>query len=178
MAGDTEDRNTSTGGMISKLNAAGTVTRAGEPMWIADGRDFTVLRQIFDGADVGTVFLAANDSRMKGHKRYLAFFSEPAGELIIDAGAVRALTAEQGASLLPKGIVQTSGAFEKGDTVRVLDQHANEIARGISNFNSADIEKIKGRHTRDVNQILGCSAYDCVVHRDYLVITAAAGRTA
>ncbi len=177
MAGDTEDHNTSTGGMISKLNAAATVTRAGEPMWIADGRDFSVMQQIFDGADVGTVFLAANDSRMKGHKRYLAFFSESAGELIIDAGAVQALTAEKGASLLPKGITEFRGAFEKGDTVRVVDNDGNEIARGISNFNSKEIEKIKGCHTRDINQILGCNAYDCVIHRDYLAITATTGRT-
>ena len=170
MAGDTEDRNTSIGGMISKLAAADTVTRAGEPLWIADGRDFGVLQAVFDGKDVGTVFRAVSDTRMRGHKRYLAFFSAPAGALVIDDGAVHALQAERGASLLPKGIADVRGQFGKGDTVRILAPDESEVGRGISNFDSDEILKIKGCHTRDINGILGYDAYDCIVHRDYLAV--------
>jgi glutamate 5-kinase len=171
MAGDTEDKNTSTGGMISKLAAADTVTRAGEPLWIADGRDFSVLQTMFEGKDVGTVFRALSDTRMRGHKRYLAFFSEPCGELEIDSGAVSALQAERGASLLPKGVVGIRGGFSRGDTVRILAPGGSEVGRGISNFDSDEILKIKGCHTSDIKRILGYDAYDCIVHRDYLAVT-------
>ncbi len=171
MALDTQDRNTSTGGMISKLEAAESLTKAGDPAWIADGRDFSVLSRIAEGRDVGTLCLPANQGRMPSRKRYLAFFSEPAGSITVDYGAARALQSRQGASLLPRGVVDCQNCFERGDTVRVLDPDNNEIGRGICNYSGEDLKKIKGLHTREINQTLECEAYDCVIHRNYLVLT-------
>ncbi|MCF7854526.1 MAG: glutamate 5-kinase [Candidatus Pacebacteria bacterium] len=170
MARRTDDERFSVGGMITKLQAAAHVTKAGENLWIADGRDFTVLSDIFAGKDVGTLFTAAKSTRMRGRQRYLAFFSEYAGDIIVDAGAEQALL-EQGRSLLPSGIVNVKGCFKRGDTVRIMTDQEKEIARGVTNYSSEEIARIKGCHTRAIRGILGYDGYDAVVHRNYMVLT-------
>lgn len=169
MARDTADSKFSVGGMRTKLMAADTVTQAGENLWIADGLDFGVLRRIFDGEDVGTLFCARNPSRMRGQKRYLAFFSDPNGEIIVDDGAAKALR-QDGRSLLPSGITGVSGQFRKGDTVLIVTADGTPAARGISNYDAADVEAIKGRKTTEISGILGGAGYDAVVHRNYLAL--------
>ena len=170
MATGTDGNALSTGGMITKLKAAEMVTKAGEALWIADGHDFGVLSQLFDGADIGTLFLPIGDDRLSAHKRFLAFFSPPAGELLVDAGAERALC-ERGRSLLPSGICEVRGVFKKGATVKIVGPAGNEIARGLTNFANTEIERIKGRKTEEIEQIPGCENYAEVVHRDHLVLT-------
>ena len=108
---------------------------------------------------------------MSSQKRFLAFFSRPAGDVIVDAGAERALV-EHGRSLLPSGIVEVKGRFEPGDTVRVLNGEGAELGRGISNYSAAEVLRIKGRKSAEVRAILGYDAcYDEVVHRSYMVVT-------
>jgi len=170
LAGDTDDTRLSVGGMASKLRAAEQVTRAGEALWVVDGSDFGVLNGVFAGADVGTLFLPTSTTRMRGHKRYLAFFSEPAGDVVVDAGAERALV-EDGRSLLPIGIVSVNGQFSRGDTVRIRNCTGDEIGRGIVNYSSTETERIRGCRSREIPKVLGYCAYDEVVHRDYLVAT-------
>jgi len=171
MAEGTDGNRFSVGGMKSKLRAAELVTRAGENLWIADGADFQVLDDLFAGADVGTLFTADKGPRMKARKRFLAFFSEPGGDLVVDSGAARAL-ARQGRSLLPSGIAAVQGRFERGDTVRILSAAGVEIGKGVCNYSSDEVLRIKGRKSTEVSGILDCEAYyEEVVHRNYLALT-------
>ena len=169
MARDTTDRNYSVGGMATKLQAAESVVKAGENLWIADGADFGILDRILAGDDVGTLFTAAKPTRMRGHQRYLAFFSEHAGDITVDEGAARALV-DKGRSLLPIGITGVTGAFRRGDTVRICTPAGSEIGRGVSNYDADEVRKIKGRKTTEIHDILGYDGYDTVIHRSYMVL--------
>lgn len=176
LAGGTDGNRFSTGGMASKLRAAEIVCQSGEPLWIVDGHDFSVLDAVFRGADVGTLFLPdPTQAPLTARKRYLAFFSGPVGALIVDKGAVQALQT-QGRSLLPSGIVRVDGDFRRGDTVRVLDTEGREVARGVSSYPAESVRQILGRHTKEVHELLGQAAYDEVIHRNYLVLTHESGR--
>ncbi len=158
----------SIGGMISKIDAAEICLAAGENLWIADGRDFAILEKILDAHDVGTLFMPST-ARVPGAKRWLAFFSEPAGDITIDAGAVQALQ-KSGKSLLPSGIIAINGDFDQGDTINIIAASGAVIAMGITNYGAADIEKIKGQKSARIATILGRCDYDEVVHRDNMVI--------
>ncbi len=156
------------GGMKSKIEAARIATQAGEAAVIADGRDPTVLRKIMAGEPVGTLFLPAA-GKLSSYKRWLRFTSRPRGRVQVDAGA-RAALEERGKSLLPSGIVSVEGDFQRGDVVRIVGPEGDEFARGLSNYSEADIERIKGCHTRQIEQILGYKLYDEVIHRDNLAL--------
>ena len=171
LARGTDGNPFSVGGMVTKLRAAELVTKAGENLWIADGSDFSILERVFEGEDVGTLFPAGSDIRMRSRKRFLAFFAEPVADLVVDRGAERAL-AEHGRSLLPSGVKEVRGEFERGDTVRVLSLDGVEVARGISSYASRDTSRIKGRNSAEIPGILGYDACDPeIVHRDHLVLT-------
>ena len=172
MAGGTDGNQLSTGGMVTKLRAAQLVNRAGEALVIADGRDFAVLEQVLAAADVGTLFMPSRGTRMAAHKRYLAFFSEPTGEITIDAGAERALC-EGGRSLLPSGVRDVTGDFRRGATVVIRSLDGQEIAKGVSNYAAAELERIRGKRSAEVLKLLGNDAYEEVVHRSHLVLTSA-----
>ncbi len=176
MARGTDGNRFSTGGMQSKLKAVEIVTRAGEPVIIADGRDFSVMDKIFSGEDAGTLFLPTAAQRMQARKRYLAFFSRERGDVVVDDGALTALR-ERGRSLLPSGIVSVRGAFEPGDTVRILSKAGEEIARGETNYSSDEINAIKGQKSESVPDLLGYEGYDAVIHRNYMVLTGAEDKT-
>ncbi len=168
MAGGTDDKQFSVGGMSSKLEAAEMVMEAGDSLWIANGSDFGVLRRILAGEDVGSVFVPQS-SQLSGAKRWLAFFADPAGDLEVDDGAAAALRTA-GKSLLPSGIVGVKGNFEPGDTVRILDAGGQAVAVGISNYSAADLDRIKGLRTDRFLAILGTHEYDEAVHRNNLVL--------
>jgi glutamate 5-kinase len=168
MAGGTDGNVFSTGGMTSKLRAADVCMTAGESLWIADGTDFGVLHQILAAEDVGTLFVPGA-TRLSGSKRWLAFFTEPAGRVTIDSGAARALR-RAGRSLLPSGVVAADGAFGKGDTVQILAPDGSQVGMGISNYTAAEVKLIKGRRSHEIAGVLGKQAYDEVIHRDNLVL--------
>ena len=175
MAQGTDGNRFSVGGMITKLHAADMVTRSGEGLLIADGFDFGVLSKIFAGEDVGTLFLPARKMRMHAHQRYLAFFAEPKGELIVDRGAAAAVE-KKGKSLLPGGILGLRGVFQRGDTVRILNVEREEIARGQVNFSHVELSLICGAQSAELGKLLGhAPEAEEAVHRDHLVVTAAAG---
>jgi glutamate 5-kinase len=128
LAGST-DRATSVGGMISKIEAAKIVARAGIPMIIASGERPNVLVDLLAGAELGTLFLP-NEKKLGSRKRWIAFFQKPAGALVVDDGAKTALC-EAGRSLLAKGIVRAEGNAAAGDVVSIQDSRGVEFARGL-----------------------------------------------
>jgi len=156
------------GGMATKLKAAGMVTRAGHAVLIARGIDKDVLTRAFSGGECGTLFLAAG-IRMPAHKRWLAFGVKPLGSVTVDAGACNALT-RGGKSLLPKGITRVTGDFNSGDAVAVLDAGGVEFARGVAAYSSKEIAMIKGLASTEIEKVLGAKRSDEVIHRDHLVV--------
>ncbi|MBR6470837.1 MAG: glutamate 5-kinase [Victivallales bacterium] len=171
MAGSTDGNPYSTGGMITKLHAASICTTGGHALAIVDGHDFTELERFLNGEDCGTLFLQPNLLHpMRSWQRFLAFFSEPAGTLILDAGAADAVT-NRNKSLLPGGILGSNGTFRKGDTVRLVGPERTEIARGVVNFSYEELARICGAKTTELAARLGHPVENTeVVHKDYLVI--------
>ena len=167
-ARDRADR-ISVGGMATKLQAARKAAAAGVPMIIASGREPGVLRRIVDGEPVGTYFAPKAD-RLGARKRWIAFAVPPQGWLTVDAGALAALT-QRGKSLLPSGIVEVKGDFASGEVVALLGgAESKEFARGVVNFDAAELRKIRGAKTQEIEQRLGYKSFDEVIHRDNLVI--------
>ena len=160
-----------TGGMASKLAAAAKAAVAGIPTVIADGTRRGVLAQILDPtATAGTLVLAGGD-RLAHRKHWIAYTLKPSGTLHVDDGAERAL-AGGGRSLLPSGVRRIDGAFGVGDCVRCVGPTGREFARGLVNYNAAELDRIKGAHTRDIERLLGYKGSDEVIHRDDLALVA------
>jgi glutamate 5-kinase len=157
------------GGMASKLNAARLAATAGENVIIASGRKPGVLAQILAGEPVGTLILAQGSS-VAARKRWIGFTVQPRGQLVLDPGARRAVE-EQGRSLLPIGVVEVVGSFRKGDVVTLRDADGAEFARGLTNYRSEDLLRIKGLKTGDIAGVLGHCPYEEVIHRDNLLVT-------
>jgi glutamate 5-kinase len=158
----------SVGGMLTKLEAAQKATASGVPMVIASGREPGILRRLLKGEPLGTYFPAKGD-RLAARKRWIAFAVPPQGRLTVDAGARRALT-ERGRSLLPSGVVKVEGEFESGEVVALALPDDREFARGLVNYDAAELRRIQGAKTADIEQILGYKNFDEVIHRDNLVI--------
>lgn len=157
-----------TGGMVTKLQAAKTAGETGVPMVIAKSNIKNVIGRVVGGDVVGTVFWPRN-FRMEHKKRWIAFASTVTGRITVDSGAKDALV-KYGKSLLPSGVIGISGNFDVGNTVSIVDSAGTEIGRGLVNFSSFELEKIKGRHTADIEKILGHRDYDEVIHRNNLVL--------
>ena len=158
---------TGKGGATS--HAAILARSAGIPAVIADGRAAGTLKRVLDpDVDEGTLILPSADPVAR-RKHWIAYELKPAGELILDAGAVRALV-EQGKSLLPSGIVGVEGRFRVGAPVHCRCPDGRVVAAGLINYSSSDIEKIKGRKSSEIEDILGFRDSDEVVHRDNLVL--------
>jgi glutamate 5-kinase len=117
---------------------------------------------------VGTFFLPRTE-KMQSRKRWIAYVLKPHGELQLDEGACLAIT-KKGKSLLPSGVIEIRGEFEVGDCVRCVNRQNSPIAVGLTNFDSRDIQKIKGLHSDRIAEILGYKESDEVMHRDNLVI--------
>ncbi len=156
------------GGMRSKLDAAEKVRVSGIPMVIARGKDPGIVNNVLQGHQCGTIFLPAKE-KISSRKHWIRYNLEPEGEIQIDLGAAKAITT--GAkSLLPSGVIGVSGAFEHGSSVLVIDEQGNAIAKGLINYSSEELEKIKGRQTAEIDWILGYRRNDEVIHVDNMVI--------
>ena len=158
-----------TGGMASKITAAKKATLKGIPVIIANGRKKRIIGKIIDGEEIGTLFIPQSQT-MCGRKHWIAFSRAIRGKILIDEGAVKALT-KNGKSLLPSGIIEVKGKFNRGDSVQLIDQQENEIAIGMVDYNSVDVDKIKGLNSSKIGTSLGYKHNDEVIHRDNLVIT-------
>ncbi len=155
------------GGMISKIRAAKIVTSFGVPMIIAPGREPLILEQIFSGEEVGTFFFPEKKG-LSSRKFWLAYHRRPEGVLVIDPGAAAALKARK--SLLPAGIKEVRGIFDRGACVECITEDGQRVAIGLSNYTSEDLKKILGCHSREIPKRLGFSGQDEVIHRDNLVL--------
>jgi glutamate 5-kinase len=157
-----------TGGMASKVNAAKKCLASGIPMIIAPGRERDVLLRIFAGETLGTLFLPRK-RLYHGKKLWLANLPKPVGELVLDEGAVNALR-KRGKSLLPIGVREVRGAFGVGAPVRCLNELGEVVGIGLSNYKSIEIELIKGRHTEEIENLIGYKHSDEVIHRNNFVL--------
>ena len=166
-----------TGGMATKISAGKMVTSSGIPMVIAQGSSDKILGRILSGEerDTGTLF-TARSSRIEMRKRFLAFGARTKGTVVVDLGCEKALL-EKGSSLLPTGVISVEGDFHPGDTVKVLNEIGQEIARGLINYSYEEAVKIKGASTNKLEEILGHKSYDELIHRDYLVILTGFGKS-
>ena len=167
LAGETND-SLSTGGMITKLLAAEIALSSGIDMVIANGQKQNVLQRLLDGEEIGT-FFSSSSSQMKSRKKWIAFGQTVKGIIVIDEGAEKAIMGH-GKSLLPIGIIEVSGSFSKGETVSICTKDGNELARGLVNYSSEELQLIKGKKTQDIEDILGYCYADEIIHRNNMVI--------
>ncbi len=157
------------GGMQTKVKAAKLAARSGTDTYIASGRVDDVLVEFYQSCPSGTV-IKANESLLLARKRWLAAKLKPKGRLVLDDGAVNSLQ-KKGKSLLAVGLAETYGHYMRGDLVVCLSKDNTEIARGLVNYSSDEVSKIKGLSSRSYKDALGYQAEDELIHRDNLVIT-------
>jgi glutamate 5-kinase len=154
-----------TGGMHTKLEAARIATGAGIPVVLTD---MPHARAALAGEQTGTLFHPTG-RRRPSRLLWLAHATEPKGRIVLDDGAVRALT-ERRASLLPAGITGVAGGFVAGDPVDLVDQRGRAVARGLVNYDASELPGLLGRSTYDLARELGAAYEREVVHRDDLVV--------
>ncbi len=157
-----------TGGMRTKLQAADLATRSGTTVVIADGGQTDALLRVADGEPLGTRF-ATTINHLESRKRWLLAETVRHSQVLVDQGAVRALT-EKGKSLLPAGLLSVEGSFDRGQTIRIYAPDGHEIARGMTQYRAADLDLIKGRQSAQIAETLGYDYGPEVVHRDDMVI--------
>jgi len=157
-----------TGGMATKISAAKKTARFGIPTILAPGKQPGVITAAVTGEEIGTLFLPSTDG-LNRRKHWIAYTLRPAGKLLVDAGAQKALL-NMGTSLLPSGITGVEGRFERGHCVRICAQDNTEIARGLTDYSSLEVSQLMGRKSSEIEQILGYRYGDEVVHRDNLVL--------
>ena len=166
MAGDAGSA-LSRGGMKTKIMAARIAVEAGCHMAIASGRDSHPLKALRNGARA--TWFEAKTTPVTARKRWIAGSLKTVGTLTVDDGAARALA--RGRSLLPAGVTQVAGTFERGDAVKVVDLKGREIARGLIAYSSHDAARLKGQQSDAIEELLGYRGRDVMIHRDDLVIT-------
>lgn len=157
-----------TGGMVTKLTAARIATSAGVRTVITNGKKPTNILKALNGVAIGTQFEAQSRPE-NARKRWIAYGLFPTGKLYLDNGAVKAISS-QGKSLLAAGIIKIEGEFMSSEAVLLCDYEGKEIARGLVNYNSTEIEQIKGQKSDNIAAILGYMGAETVIHRDNLVI--------
>jgi glutamate 5-kinase len=157
-----------TGGMRSKLMTAKKVSAYGAHMVIVNGKQNGVLRALFEGENVGTLFLPKSE-KQESRKHWIAYTVKCVGQVVVDNGGREALI-HKGKSLLPGGVVEVEGTFKVGDCVNCTDRSGHAFARGLVKYSSADLDRIKGLKTSQIESVLGRKDYDEVIHRDDLVI--------
>jgi glutamate 5-kinase len=158
-----------TGGMATKLAAAKKASASGITTIVADGTHTGVLAALIDaGTEAGTTFLPVSD-RLASRKHWIAYTLKPGGSLVVDDGARGAIT-QHGRSLLPSGVREIRGSFGVGACVHCVGLDGREFARGLVSYSASELDKIKGRHSREIEATLGYKIGDEIIHRDDLVV--------
>ena len=157
----------SSGGMITKIEAAKISMNAGCHMIICDGRLNNPLLKLQDSHTVFSWF-KAKDNPLNLRKQWISGALQVKGKITIDDGATKAI--KKGYSILPAGILSTEGDYEKGDLIKIVDQSKTFIGTGLTHFNNSEVELIKGSKSENIETILGYRGKDEVVHRDDLVL--------
>ena len=156
-----------TGGMQTKIEAAKIAQNAGVTMVIARGDEDGIVRSILRGEEIGTLF-PAREAHLRTRKSWLAFGQRLMGEISVDKGCILAM--RRGASLLAVGVTDVYGEFSAGDTIRVLSPDGQEIARGITAYDAADIARLMGHQTADFPTLIADAAHEDIIHRDNMVL--------
>jgi glutamate 5-kinase len=156
------------GGMLTKVQAARRAARSGAHTVIAAGREPDVLLRLAQGERIGTV-LRARTVPLAARKQWLADHLTVAARLVLDAGAVKALCRE-GKSLLPIGVTEVAGEFQRGEVVACMDPHGREVARGLVNYSAEETRRIMRRPSGEIEAILGYVDEPELIHRDNLVL--------
>jgi glutamate 5-kinase len=158
-----------TGGMATKLQAAQKAAEAGIATVLFPGSDAEAVRALGQDRLHGTRFAPAR-SRLAARKHWIRHAPTAAGRIVIDDGAARVLR-EGRASLLPGGIAAIDGEFGRGDVIEIATGQGAVLARGLAQYSASEVRRLKGRHTREIESILGYSYGENIVHRDDLVLT-------
>ena len=156
------------GGMLTKVQAARRAARSGAHTVIASGREPEVLVRLGQGERIGSL-LTAKTVPLAARKQWLADHLTVAAKLKLDAGAARALKLG-GKSLLPIGVMEVAGEFERGEVVACLDPDGREVARGLVNYSAAETRRILRRPSSEIESILGYMDEPELIHRDNLVL--------
>ena len=168
-AKDSEDK-VGSGGMKSKIEAASLATKSGAKVVIASGKLDNVIIKIIEGQNIGTTFNGSG-KKLESKKRWLSTgIYESKGMLIVDEGAKKAIL-EKGASLLPAGILNIEGDFNRGDIISIKSKLVSTFAWGISNYSSNDIKLIKGKDSKNITELINKKYEPEIIHRDNLVIS-------
>jgi len=149
------------------LEASNSAAYSGSATCLCSGATNDALVRVARGEAVGTLFLPGK--KLGSRKHWLAFTTQPKGVLVLDDGAAKAVR-ERGRSLLAAGVVEVRGRFGIGDTVSCVDRQGAEVARGLASYGASEVEKLKGRSTREIAAVLGYFNGDAVIHRDDLVV--------
>ncbi|WP_320172259.1 glutamate 5-kinase [Maridesulfovibrio sp.] len=159
------------GGMFSKMRAAHRAAQLGVPTLILSGRERMVIERVFNGEECGT-WIVPDEKSISRRKYWLAYHCDPAGDLVIDSGAEKALMSG-GKSLLPAGITGVEGDFKAGELVRVVSQDGRALAVGLTCYGAKDMNRIMGSKSGEIESILGKCPYPEAIHRDNLLLDAA-----
>ncbi|MFH1782649.1 MAG: glutamate 5-kinase [Candidatus Omnitrophota bacterium] len=162
------DKECSLGGMRAKLEACKIAMFSGVNCVIANGRKKGIISKVLKGEKVGTLFIPKS-TKMQARKRWIAYNAKTEGKITVDDGAKEALI-KKNTSLLAIGVKNIEGKFLYGDVVSVLSSDGKEFAKGLSNYSSEDLSKIKGLNTRDAEKMITNNFYQEVIHRDNLVV--------
>ncbi|WNY23601.1 Glutamate 5-kinase [Methanimicrococcus hongohii] len=154
------------GGMRTKIIAAKIAEKSGCHMIIANSQIDSVITRLVAGEEIGTLFYADGENADKNKHRWVAL-SKSSGTITVDRGAMEAMLKTSG--LLPKGIVAVTGDFERGDVVDIECGGA-VFAKGITDYDAAEIQLIKGAHTDDIEKIIGHKDYDNVIRKENLAL--------
>jgi glutamate 5-kinase len=156
----------SSGGMITKIEAAKIATKAGCNMIICDGRFMNPLLKL-NQYEAEFSWFKANEKPLNSRKQWISGALQVKGKITIDQGASEAI--KKGFSILSAGIIKTEGNYEKGDLIKIVDENENFVGKGLTHFNNSEVELIKGSKSNNIENILGYRGKDEVVHRDDLV---------
>ena len=159
---------TGRGGMATKIEAAKLATASGVEVVIANGTEPNVLWRLSQGERIGSLFRATS-TKMESRKRWMRSGLSTKGKIVVDKGASKAML-QRHASLLPAGVSDLHGSFERGDIVAVFDGESSHIAAGITNYGSTDLTNIKGVRSDRIGGILGYHYGDEVIHRNNMVV--------
>lgn len=156
------------GGMATKIQATKTAAAFGVPTIIANGKEKDTLLDIFEGKETGTLF-NPEEEKLSARKHWIAYTLKSAGEIVIDDGAKRAVL-KYGKSVLPSGVTSVKGKFDVGDAIVCMDENGNILAKGLASYSAAEIRKIMGAKTSEIESILGYTYGGEILHRDDLAV--------
>lgn len=160
--------NVGTGGMATKVAAAKKAGKNGVATIMVSGKRMGVVAAAMRGDEIGTLFLPA-EAGVNRRKHWIAYTLKPAGRIVVDDGA-RNVLLKKGKSLLPSGVIRVEGRFERGASVRVCGSDGIEFARGLSDYSGAEISRIAGCKSSEIEDRLGFHYGDVIIHRDNLVL--------